>query len=153
MPNTHLYDYAGYSVVVRPQHETLSTFVQTYKQVLRDTFTPGARLRKLWSDVPSLLAAGYWDTSLVDIVQNAGTFFRRPHPDRSYVPESDVTPPEISNVPLVDDDFESDEQKHAIMEPWAVTDARGYVLPQWRTSQQVHVRTTVAAHEAVTVMG
>ena len=71
----------------------------------------------------------------------------------SYVPESDVTPPEISNVPLVDDDFESDEQKHAIMEPWAVTDARGYVLPQWRTSQQVHVRTTVAAHEAVTLMG
>lgn len=149
MPNTRLYDYAGYSVVVRPQRETLSTFIETYKDALQRTFTPAARWRKLWTDVPTLLSNGYWDTAMVDIVQNAGLFFRQPHPERTYIPGSDVIPPDLATVPLVDDDFDSEEQRRAIMEPWSVTDACGHVLPRWRTSQKVHGRTNAAVREAV----
>ena len=140
MPDTRLYDYAGYSMVVRPQHESLPVFVQAYKDVLQRTYTPMARFRKLWADVPSLLSAGFWDTAMVDIIQNAGVFFRKPHPGRTYAPGTDVIPPELSTVPLTDADFDSDAQRRDIMEPWNVTDPHGRVLPQWRRSQKVHVR-------------
>jgi hypothetical protein len=148
MPDTHLYDYAGYSVVVRPRRETLPTFVESYKAALTHTFTPWARLRKLWADVPSLLSGGYWDTAMVDILQNAGLFFRRQRPDRTYIPGTDVIPPELTSVPLSDDDFDSDAQRRAIMEPWRVTDARGRVLPQWRESQRVYGRAKAGEREA-----
>lgn len=140
MPDTKLYDYAAYSTVVRPQHASLPVFVQAYKDLLRKTYTPMARLRKLWTDLPSLLAAGHWDTAIVDIVQNGGLFSRRPHPGRTYMPGTDVIPPELSTVPLTDADFDSEAQRRAIMDTWHVTDANGRVLPQWRQSQKVYVR-------------
>jgi hypothetical protein len=140
MPETKLYDYTGYSMVVRPQRTSLPTFVQAYTDVLRKTYTPMARLRKLWTDVPSLLAAGFWDTAMVDVIQNGGVFFRKPHPARTYTPVTDVIPPELSMVPLTDLDFDSEAQRRDIMEPWNVTDAHGRLLPQWRRSQKVHVR-------------
>src|SRR6185503_3554441 len=48
-PDTRLYDYAGYSMVVRPQHDSLPVFVQAYKDVLQKIYTPMTRLRKLWA--------------------------------------------------------------------------------------------------------
>jgi hypothetical protein len=139
-PDTRLYDYAGYSMVVRPQHDSLPVFVQAYKDVLQKIYTPMTRLRKLWAEVPSLLVEGRWQTALVDVIQNAGVFFRQPHPGRTYTPGTDVIPPELSTVPLTDADFDSEAQRRDIMDPWNVTDAHGRVLPQWQRSQKVHIR-------------
>ncbi|NIV29484.1 MAG: hypothetical protein GWN58_08225, partial [Anaerolineae bacterium] len=46
-------------------------------------------------------------------------------------------PPEAISVPLTDDDFESEAQRSAILDPWRVTDAEGRVLPAWLDSIKV----------------
>jgi hypothetical protein len=143
LPNALLRDFTGYTLVVRPEHHPASEFVEAYRQLVEDIYTPMARLRKLWTDIPSLLARGYWDTTIVDLVQNTGTFQRRPHPARTYLPGTDVPPPEMTTVPLTDDDFESDDERRAVMDPWVVTDGEGRVLPHWRASARVHGRVAV----------
>jgi hypothetical protein len=141
-PNVMLRDLTAYTLVVQPQHAPVTEFIDSYKWLLRETYSRMARVRKLWTDLPSLLARGYWDTSIVEIVQNTGTFYREPHPDRTYLPGTDVPPPEMLTVPLADADFDSDEERQAIMNPWMVTDASGRVLPEWQTSARVHARLT-----------
>jgi len=56
-------------------------------------------------------------------------------PDRTYVAGTDLAPPE--SVPLTAADFESESERRAILEPWRVTDERGALLPEWRSSQLV----------------
>jgi hypothetical protein len=50
---------------------------------------------------------------------------------------TDVAPPEATSVPLTDDDFDSEEERRLITEPWKVTDSRGRVLPGWLHSTKV----------------
>ena len=59
------------------------------------------------------------------------------HQDRTYMAGTDVPPPEAASVPLTADDFESEEERRAIMEPWRVTDSVGRVLPEWLGSTRV----------------
>jgi hypothetical protein len=138
MPNTLLRDYTGYTLVVRPEHESVDDFIEAYKWVLDATFTTAAKLRKLAGDLPRLLIRGYWESAITDLIHQLGVVYKPPHPDRTYLPETDVVPPEMSSVPLCDDDFESDEEYRSIMEPWQVTDSEGRVLPQWLGSTRVY---------------
>jgi hypothetical protein len=46
-------------------------------------------------------------------------------------------PPELAQVPFGEDDFESEQQRSAILDPWHVTDAGGRVLPAWLAGQAV----------------
>jgi len=140
LPNALLRDHTGYTLVVRPRLEPVAEFIEAYKSTLTEVYTPAARLRKLWTDIPALLARGHWDTALVDLIQYSGLFHRQPHPERTYLPGTDVPPPEVATVPLSDDDFDTEEQRRAIMDPWVVTDDQGRVDSQWITSEKVHVR-------------
>src|SRR6185436_6600894 len=71
-------------------------------------------------------------------IQQFSVVYRPPHPDRTYLPQTDVVPPEMSSVPLTDADFDSEEERAAIMEPWQVTDSEGRVLPQWLQATKVY---------------
>ena len=59
-------------------------------------------------------------------------------PSRPHLPHgTDVPFPGGAGVPLTDDDFDSEEERRAILEPWRVTDPQGRVLPAWQRSVKV----------------
>jgi hypothetical protein len=60
-------------------------------------------------------------------------------PDRTYLGGTEKPPPEAMGVPFGADDFASEAERDAILEPWAVTDARGHVLRQWLGAQTVYL--------------
>jgi hypothetical protein len=64
----------------------------------------------------------------------------RPDPGRSYLAGTDRPPPEQGRVPFVPADFRDEAERRAILEPWAVSDAQGRVLPQWLQATRVHER-------------
>jgi hypothetical protein len=136
LPDAYLRDFSGYTLVVRPKREPVETFIQGYQWVMDNTYTRMAKLRKYVDDVPPLLSAGSWGVALGDVVShwNAGHV---PRPDRTYLAGTDVPPPEATSVPLTDDDFESEAERSAILDPWRVTDAEGRVLPAWLDSIRV----------------
>lgn len=138
MPNTLLRDFTGYTLVVRPRRESVADFIAGYRAVLDATFTTTAKLRKLADDIPRFIRRGYWESIATDLIQQFSVVYRPPHPDRTYLPETDVVPPEMTSVPLTDADFDSDEERAAIMEPWQVTDSEGRVLPQWLQVTKVY---------------
>jgi len=137
MPNALLRDFTGYTLTVRPQRMPVDEFINAYRWSLDATFTTWAKLRKLADDLPRLAASGCWESVIIDIIHQATVVYRKPHPDRTYLAGTDVPPPEMKSVPLTDGDFESEEECRLIMEPWAVTDAEGQVLPAWRNSTKV----------------
>jgi hypothetical protein len=64
----------------------------------------------------------------------------RPRPaDRTYLGGAEKPPPEATRVPFAADDFASEAERDAILAPWAVTDARGRILPQWLDAQPVYL--------------
>ena len=137
MPNALLRDFTGYTLVVKPTRTSTETFIEAYRSVLDATFTTRAKMRKLVAEVPGLLAGGFWESAAIDLIHQLSVVYRRPHPGRTYLPQTDVPPPEATSVPLVDSDFDSEEERRAIIEPWSVTDADGFVLPAWRQSTTV----------------
>ena len=65
-----------------------------------------------------------------------------------------VPPNELSPLPLVysnwgNEDFESEEERQTILEPWRVTDDRGRVLPAWRKSTRVYGPKGILTKEAI----
>jgi hypothetical protein len=140
LPNAYLRDFSGYTLVVRPKREPVERFIEGYQWVMDNTYTKMAKLRKYVDDVPRLIAGGGWEPALGEIVShwNAGHV---PHPDRTYLAGTDVPPPEATSVPLTDDDFDSDAERSAILDPWRVTDAQGRVLPVWLESIRVFENT------------
>lgn len=136
LPNAYLRDFSGYTLVVRPKRESVERFIEGYRWVVDSTYTKMAKLRKYVDDVPRLISGGGWDVALGDIVSHwsAGHV---PHPDRTYLAGTDVPPPEATSVPLTDDDFESEAERSAILDPWRVTDSEGQVLPVWLDSIKV----------------
>ncbi|MBI4202754.1 MAG: radical SAM protein [Chloroflexi bacterium] len=137
LPNALLRDFTGYTLVNRPQHETVEDFVGGYKWAMQHVYTPTAKLHKFVEDVPPLLMAGKWETALGDVVAHwrAG---HRPHPERTYLAGTDTPPPEASNVPFTASDFSSEVERRAIIDPWRVTDEEGRVLPQWLHPSKVY---------------
>jgi hypothetical protein len=68
---------------------------------------------------------------------------------RTYIAGTDAPPPE--SVPLTDADFDSAEQRRALLEPWRVTDESGALLPEWRSSRVVFEPRRAARREAALV--
>lgn len=135
LPNAYLRDFNAYTLVTRPRHESVTDYVATYEWLLSRVFSLRTKARKFADDLPRFLKGGYWFPALVDVLGNVLPY--RPHPERTYLAGTDVPPPEVTNVPLTDDDFRSEEERQAIMEPWRVTDSSGHVLPEWRSSVRV----------------
>lgn len=138
MPNALLRDFTGYTLVVKPKRESVEDFIEGYRAVLNATFTTAAKLRKLADDLPRFIKGGYWESIIMDLIQQFSVVYRPPHPDRTYLPISDVVPPEMTSVPLTDADFDSDGERNSILEPLEITDSEGYVLPQWQQSTRVY---------------
>jgi hypothetical protein len=155
MPNAMLRDFNGYSLVIRPQRETVENLIDAYERLRERAFSPRARLRKLAGDLPVLLSNKRWCTSFMDtihILEGRPS----PHPDRTHIPETDIPPPEANQVPFTASDFDSEEQRRAILDPFPVTDAEGRVLPQWLTPLKVFEergRVSLAARSLVAAAG
>lgn len=136
LPNARLRDFNGYTLVTRPKQESVEDFTRGYAWAVENIFTRKARAARLMQNVPAFLRRGFFFPALGDVRDNI--FHKQtPHPDRTYVTTTDVEFPEASGVPLTDGDFDSEEERRAIMEPWRVTDERGRVLPAWRRSVKV----------------
>ena len=135
LPNALLRDFTGYTLVTRPRHAGIEEFLAAYRKACGEIFSIGNRLRKLADDIPRFLRAGRPVCAVVDAADMAGLQgLFPPRATRSLIAGSDTAPPE--RVPLGDADFDSDAQRAAILEPTAVTDARGRVGLQWLLSQR-----------------
>jgi hypothetical protein len=134
LPNALLRDFSAYTLVTRPRREPLDRFLDTYQWLLREVNSAHCRWRKLADDLPIFARRGYWVTALIDAFTNARPRWR-PNPARTYVAGTDTPPPEASSTPFTDRDFDTEEQRRAILDPLPVTDAAGRVLPQWRESE------------------
>ena len=143
LPNALLRDFTGYTLVTRPRHAGVEEFLAAYRKACSEIFSIGNRLRKLADDIPRFLRAGRPGCALVDAADMAGLQGIFPPPaSRSLIAGSDTAPPE--RVPLADADFDCAEQRAAILEPLAVTDAHGRVLAQWLRSQRPFAEPTVS---------
>src|SRR5438045_7289196 len=47
LPNALLRDFNGYTLVTRPKRESLETFIETYRWLMKTTYSVKTRLRKL----------------------------------------------------------------------------------------------------------
>jgi hypothetical protein len=136
LPNALLRDFNGYTLTVRPKRESLEDFIEAYRWVLNHSFSIPNKISKFIDDQRFYLSGGWWTSAAVASVQ----FFsrlRRADPARTYIAGTDIEPPEATTVPLTDKDFNSEEERRAILEPWKVTDAEGRALPIWRKSMKV----------------
>ena len=134
LTNVMLRDLNGYMLTARPHHASPADFVQAYRETLGAVFSPANKLRKLAADVPRFLANGFVVPALADIKNMLSLSFR-PYANRTYLPETELEPTE--SVPLVDADFDSEDQARLVREPWRVSDERGHVLPMWRGAEPV----------------
>ena len=130
LPNALLRDFTGHTLVTRPQYAAVTEFVEVYKQTTREVFSIGPRFRKGMGDLSRLLPRGYVVPAMIDL-QNTIVYRWQPRQDRTFIAGTEPAPPEVAKVPFTADDFESEQQRREIMEPWKVTDADGRVLPEW----------------------
>jgi radical SAM superfamily enzyme YgiQ (UPF0313 family) len=137
LPNALLRDFSGYTLVTRPKRETTERFVEGYRWLLEHVYTTRTKLARLAEYLPHYIAGGWWLTALLDMMNTIPTG-DTPRPGRTFQAGTDAAPPEASSVPFTDEDFDSEEQRQAILAPWRVTDADGYVLPVWRQSDKVY---------------
>jgi hypothetical protein len=135
LPNALLRDFSGYTLVVKPQKLPGNALLDGYRQLIDRVYAWPARLKKVATDAPRLLASGGWDAALLGGITTLGDNYRA-DPGRTYIGGTDRAPPE--RVPFSDGDFASQHQRAALLEPWAVTDHRGVVLPQWLSSGPVY---------------
>lgn len=137
LPHALLRDFSGYTLVVRPRHMTARTLIERYTALIDRVYALPARLKKIAAEAPRMLAQGDWDAALLGTIDTLGNRYCSER-GRSYLAGSDHAPPE--RVPLTDGDFMSLEERTAIVEPWAVTNAQGVILPQWCSGQRVYGR-------------
>jgi hypothetical protein len=139
LPNALLRDFTTYTLVTRPRHASAEEFVAAYQALIAEVFAPARRLAKLAHDASRLLPAGGWFAWAVDCAAQYWNAYR-PDPDRTYLAATDRPPPEAERVPFGRDDFRDEHEHRAIMQPWAVSDERGFILPQWLGAMPVHER-------------
>ena len=137
LPNALLRDFTGYTLTVAPAQAPLPEFIDAYRALVRQVYSPGRRLRKLADDYSYFLPRGFWFPALLDTIDTLAVN-ATPDPGRSLIAGTDTAPPEM--VPLDVSDFRSEEEQAQIMGPWRVTDERGIVLPQWLTARAVFER-------------
>ena len=138
LPNVLLRDLNGYTLTTRPRHATPEEFVAAYLRTHRAVYSIGTRLRKLADDLGRFLPAGFGVPALFDLFEML--VVERPRPaDRTYIAGNEKAPPEAGAVPFSDDDFASETERAAILEPWPLTDALGRVLPHWLDGKPVYL--------------
>jgi len=152
LPNALLRDFNGYTLVAKPERESVAGFVEMYQWVLGRTYTKWARLRKLADDLPRLAASGVWESAMVDVVHQCVTGRDTPCAGRTFT-AGDVAPPEDTTVPFSPADFDSEEQWRAVMQPWRVTDEEGRVLGAWRDPVRVFERNGRVTAQALELVG
>ena len=138
LPDALLRDFTTYTLVTRPRHAPPEVFVEAYRRLIAEVFAPARRVRKLVHDAASLLPHGVFAWA-VDCAAQCWNGYR-PDPGRSYLAGTDRAPPEQGRVPFEPADFRDEAERRAILEPWAVSDARGRILPQWLQATRVHER-------------
>src|ERR1043166_7450284 len=136
LPNALLSDFNGYTLVTRPKRESIEDFTRGYAWAVEHIYTKKARAARLLQNAGAMLRRGYVVPALADVRDNI-FHTQTPHRDRTYITGTDVPLPEITRVPLTDSDFDSEEERQAIMKPWRVTDEEGRVLPAWQRSVKV----------------
>jgi hypothetical protein len=147
LPGALLRDFACYTLVVRPRKASVDEFIAAYREALGEVFSVRQRISKLADDLPRLLRRGHWFPAATDLVDMVSMQSARLAPDRTFLAGTDTPPPE--RVPLSDNDFASERERDAIMEPWQVTGSDGRVLPQWLGSDVIFApRRTSAARES-----
>ncbi len=147
LPGALLRDFACYTLTVRPRKASVDEFISAYRGALGEVFSTRQRFAKLADDLPRLLQRGHWFPAAADVVDMLTLQSATPAPGRTFIAGTDTPPPE--RVPLSDDDFSSEAQRDAIMEPWQVTGGDGRVLPHWLGSDVVFApRRRRAAYEA-----
>lgn len=137
LPNALLRDFNGYTLTVMPKKESLKDFIEAYRYALDNTFNTRVKLRKFADDMRYFLPRSF----LISAISTTAQLFTRSKysdPDRTYIASTDIEPPEAKTVPLTDDDFDSEEERQIILEPWRVTDADGHILPIWRQPTKVY---------------
>ena len=116
--------------MTRPKRESVDDFVRGYTWLNKTVYSRRRRATALLADMPSFVARGYLSTALCEAFDICRRGWRQ-RPDRTFVAGTDTVPPEATGVPLTDADFNSAEERSAVMNPWKVTDGDGRVLPQW----------------------
>jgi hypothetical protein len=150
LPNALLRDFTGYSLVVRPTHEPIDRFIESYRRLLGELYSLRNRVARVLRDLPRFAADGNWFSIAADAAVHWPSD-HDPSSARSYVTGTDTPPPET--VPLSDADFDSEEERARILEPWRVTDETGRVLPMWLGAEPVFAnkgRVVVHVPELVT---
>jgi hypothetical protein len=137
LPNALLRDFNSYTLVTRPRKASVEQFVGVYKHLLDTIYSRRNRAAKLLHDAPPLMRHGAYLTVLLDAIDQYQESYRS-DPARTYVAGTDREPPEMHRVPLTPADFDSQEQRDAVMEPWKVADAEGRILPAWLDSRRVY---------------
>ena len=136
LPNALLRDFAGYTLVVRPRKCSVDDFVAAYVEAARELFAPAGRISTVLTGLPKILLRGGWFPALIELGDLAGTLAcPAPAPSRTYVAGTDTPPPET--VPLLDADFDDENDRRRLLEPTRVTDGAGRVLPQWLGSRPI----------------
>jgi hypothetical protein len=139
LPGALLRDFTTYTLVTQPRHAPAGEFVEAYKTLISQVFAPARRLSKLVHDAARLVPAGGWFAWALDCAAQHWNAYR-PDPQRTYLAGSDPEPPEAGRIPFTPSDFRDEAEHGAIMQPWAVSDGCGFVLPQWLGAARVHAR-------------
>ncbi|HXX84586.1 MAG TPA: radical SAM protein [Casimicrobiaceae bacterium] len=141
LPNALLQDFNAYTLVSEPRHMSANEFVAAYKRLHSEVYSLGRACRKVTSDVVSLLRGGSMFSPLAAAYESL--FDRQPLPaHRAFITGQEPPYPEAHSVPLTDADFDSEPQRAAVMEPWRVSDARGEILPMWKSRGEAKVLPT-----------
>ena len=128
LPDALLRDFTSYTLVVEPTLASARDYVAAYKDTLDAIYTPRRKLAKLAHDLPSFVRRRAWTSAMLDLGDTLTGGLPRAA-GRTYLAGTDLPPPE--RVPLTDADFRDEAEADALLQPTAVTDAAGRLLPQW----------------------
>jgi hypothetical protein len=145
LPNALLRDFNTYTLVVRPRSMPVGDFVDAYKWLVNTVFRPANRAVRLAHDLPRLLRGGWFLTALLDVLYQVRESQPAVPAGRTYIAGTEPAPAETGNVPLTPGDFRSEDEWHAIMDPWRVTDEAGHVLAMWRNKRNVAANDSIPA--------
>jgi hypothetical protein len=124
--------------------------------LLGELYSVRNRVARVLRDLPRFATNGHWFSIAADAAVH-WPCDHDPASPRTYVTGTDTPPPET--VPLSDADFDSEEERARILEPWRVTDESGHVLPMWLGAEPVfankgkvaiHVRPLVTSPPGIT---
>jgi pyruvate-formate lyase-activating enzyme len=128
LPGALLRDFSGYTLTVKPRNLAPAEFIAGYRALVAEVYGVRSRLDKFVRDVPYFALRGQWLAATLA----GGQFFSDKmtvNADRSYLAGTDRPP--LERVPLVTEDFATEQEFDAVMRPTPVTDADGHVLRDW----------------------